>query len=76
METLKKESHQIFLRELKLMKSKQKQKEIIAIKSIQKDYILDYWSLFVFQIKSKLYLTKLWSPRVLSAWKLVISLTT
>ena len=37
METLKKESHQIFLRELKLMKSKQKQKEIIAIQSIQKD---------------------------------------
>ena len=35
------------------IQTEEKQKEIIAIKSIQKDYWI-YWTLFVFQIKSKL----------------------
>ena len=40
------------------IQTEEKQKEIIAIKSIQKDYWI-YWTLFVFQIKSKLSLCSL-----------------
>ena len=53
-----------------------RQIDFVAIKSKQNDFWIFYWMLFVLQIKYKLFLTKLWSPGDLSAWRLVTSPTT